>query len=252
MKNVLILNDFVSKGKIAGRLMSTVLSYMDCEVFFLPTTMIANNFSLGGNAFFNIDPFIKESLENRGDLGIKFDLIFIGYIENKNQKILIKNFIKKLDYKPVIIFDPIMGDDGSLYPGLDDSKTNNYKNLIEIADIIIPNETEAKFLDLDIKKLTKYGKEIIITSATKKNKSCVLFYNKSENIISYQKQDIKVGGTGDLFDALFIGYLLKGYKKTTAIEKTCQDIIKIIIANKNDYPKANEINIEKYLTLIEG
>ena len=59
MKNVLILNDFVSKGKIAGRLMSTVLSYMDCEVFFLPTTMIANNFSLGGNAFFNIDPFYK-------------------------------------------------------------------------------------------------------------------------------------------------------------------------------------------------
>lgn len=252
MKNVLILNDFVSKGKIAGRLMSTVLSYLDCEVFFLPTTMIANNFSLGGNAFFNIDPFIKESLENRGNLGIKFDLIFIGYIENKNQKILIKNFIKNLAYKPIIIFDPIMGDDGSLYPGLDDSKINNYKDLIEIANIIIPNETEAKFLDLDIKKLTKYGKEIIITSATKENKSCVLFYNKSENIISYQKQDIKVGGTGDLFDALFIGYLLKGNEKTTAIEKTCQDIIKIIIANKNDYPKANEINIEKYLTLIEG
>lgn len=252
MKNVLILNDFVSKGKIAGRLMSIVLSYMDCEVFFLPTTMIANNFSLGGNAFFNIDPFIKESLENRGNLGIKFDLIFIGYVEDKNQKNLIKNFIKNLAYKPIIIFDPIMGDGGCLYPGLDDSKTNNYKNLIEIADIIIPNETEAKFLDLDIKKLTKYGKEIIITSATKENKSCVLFYNKSENIISYQKQDIKVGGTGDLFDALFIGYLLKGNEKTTAIEKTCQDIIKIIIANKNDYPKANEINIEKYLTLIEG
>lgn len=252
MKNVLILNDFVSKGKIAGRLMSTVLSYMDCEVFFLPTTMIANNFSLGGNAFFNIDPFIKESLENWGNLGIKFDLIFIGYIENKNQKNLIKNFIKNLDYKPIIIFDPIMGDGGCLYPGLDDSKINNYKDLIEIADIIIPNETEAKFLDLDIKKLTKYGKKIIITSATKENKTCVLYYNKQENIISYQKQDITVGGTGDLFDALFIGYLLEGYKKTPAIEKTCQDIIKIIIANKNDYPKANEINIEKYLTLIEG
>ena len=71
MKNVLILNDFVSKGKIAGRLMAPVLSYMDCEVFLLPTAMIANNFSLGGNAFFNIDPFIKESLANWENLGIR-------------------------------------------------------------------------------------------------------------------------------------------------------------------------------------
>ena len=37
MKNVLILNDFVSKGKIAARLMASVLAYMDVEVFLLPT-----------------------------------------------------------------------------------------------------------------------------------------------------------------------------------------------------------------------
>lgn len=252
MKNVLILNDFVSKGKIAGRLMAPVLSYMDCEVFLLPTAMIANNFSLGGNAFFNIDPFIKESLKNWENLGIKFDLIFIGYIEDKGQKEIIKNFINNLNYKPTIVFDPIMGDDGLLYPGLDARKVKYYKDLLDIADIIIPNETEAKFLDIDRKEILDSDKELIITSAIKDKESVVLLYDKEEISIPYQKQNLKVGGTGDLFDGLFIGYFLKDYDLKTSIEKTCKDIIKIILENDRAYPGASEINIEKFLTLIEG
>ena len=252
MKNVLVLNDFVSKGKIAGRLMATVLSYMDCEVFLLPTAMIANNFSLGGNAFYNIDEFVKDSLTNWQNLGIKFDLIFIGYIEDKSQKDMIKDFINNLNYDPIIVFDPIMGDDGALYPGLDDNKITNYKDLLDIADIIIPNETEAKFLEIDKEDFLNSNKKLIITSALRGNESVVLLYEKEEIPIPYQKQDLKVGGTGDLFDGLFIGYLLKNYDIKTAIEKTCKDIIKIIIANDRNYPGASEINIEKFLTLIEG
>lgn len=252
MKNVLVLNDFVSKGKIAGRLMASVISYMDCEVFLLPTAMIANNFSLGKNAFYNIDKFIKESLKNWQNLGIKFDLIFIGYIEDKSQKEMIKEFIEGLDYDPIIVFDPIMGDDGLLYPGLDARKVNNYKDLLDIADIIIPNETEAKFLDIDRKEILESDKKLIITSAIKDDKSVVLLYDKEEITIHYKKQDLKVGGTGDLFDGLFIGYFLKDYDIKTAIEKTCKDIIKIILANDRNYPGASEINIEKFLTLIEG
>ncbi len=252
MKNVLVLNDFVSKGKIAGRLMASVLSYMDCEVFLLPTAMIANNFSLGGNAFYNIDEFVKESLINWQNLGIKFDLIFIGYIEDRDQKDMIKDFINKLDYDPIIVFDPIMGDDGSLYPGLDDSKVANYKDLLDIADIIIPNETEAKFLNIDRNQILSNKQKLIITSAVKEDKSVVLLYDEDLIHIPYDKQDLKVGGTGDLFDGLFIGYLLKNHDIKTAIDKTCKDIIKIILANDRDYPGAEEINIEKYLTLIEG
>lgn len=252
MKNVLVLNDFVSKGKIAGRLMASVLSYMDCEVFLLPTAMIANNFSLGGNAFYNIDEFVKESLINWQNLGIKFNLIFIGYIEDEAQKDMIKDFINKLDYDPIIVFDPIMGDDGSLYPGLDNSKVANYKDLLDIADIIVPNETEAKFLDIDRNDILVSDQKLIITSAIRENESVVLLYDHDLIQIPYERQDLKVGGTGDLFDGLFIGYLLKKHDIKTAIEKTCKDIIKIILANDRDYPGASEINIEKYLTLIEG
>lgn len=250
MKNVLILNDFVSKGKIAARLMASVLAYMDCEVFLLPTALIANNFSLGGNAFYNTDEFIRDSLENWEKLGIKFDLIFIGYIEDGRQKDLIKSFIGRLDYKTTIVFDPIMGDDGKLYPGLDSDKIENYKDLVGIADIIIPNETEEKFLDLDRESIVKNKQNLIITSATKKGQACVILYDDDEKSIAYDKKDLKVGGTGDLFDGLFIGYYLKSFSLEESIEKTTKDIIKIICQNEKDNPGAEEINIEKYLTLI--
>ena len=143
-----------------------------------------------------------------------------------------------------------MGDDGALYPGLDETKVANYKDLVDVSDIIIPNQTEAKFLDLDIDGITKNGKKIIITSADKDGKPAVLYYDGKENAIFYDKKDIKVGGSGDLFDGLFIGYLLKDFDIPKAIEKTCQDIIKIMVANEKKNPGAIEINIEKYLTLI--
>ena len=50
MKNILIINDFVSLGKIAGKMMENILSYKGHNTFFLPTALIANNFSYGKNA----------------------------------------------------------------------------------------------------------------------------------------------------------------------------------------------------------
>lgn len=251
MKNVLILNDFVSKGKIAARLMASVLAYMDVEVFLLPTAMIANNFSLGGNAFLNTNSYIKDCLDNWTRLGFKFDTIFIGYIDDLDQRNLIRDFLENLDYETTIILDPIMGDDGRLYPGLDDGKIENYKSLIDLADIVIPNETEAKFLNLDRNSFRENNKELIVTSSKEKDLDCVKVYGKNEAIIYFDKQEIKVGGSGDLFDGLFIGYKLKNYDTEAAIDKTCQDIIKILRANDKDNPGASEVNIEKYLTLIK-
>nr|WP_072536364.1 bifunctional hydroxymethylpyrimidine kinase/phosphomethylpyrimidine kinase [Anaerococcus mediterraneensis] len=249
MKNILILNDYVSKGKIAARLMSPVLAYMDYEVFLLPTAMIANNFSLGKNAFFNTNTYIKDCLKTWRELDFKFDLIFIGYIDDQEQKNMIIDYIKSLDYETSIVFDPIMGDDGALYPGLDKSKIDNYKDMLEVADIVIPNQTEAKFLDLTQNPIK--DKSLIITSCKDGHKNFVKIINDNPDQIPYEKIDIKVGGSGDLFDALFLGYYLQDKNIEKSVEKTIKSISKILKAQAKDRPEAIEINIEKYLNLIE-
>ena len=128
----------------------------------------------------------------------------------------------------------------------------NYKHILRLSDIVIPNITEAKFLDLDDKKMEESKQKYIITSLEEDGKNFVRFYGDEKKDIPYEKIDIKVGGSGDLFDGLFIGYLLKDYSYEEAIKLTNDTISKILARLKEDRPKAEEIPIEKYLNLIEG
>ena len=252
MKNILILNDFVCLGKIAGRLMSTVLSYMDYEVFFLPTSLIANNFSLGKNAFLNTNDFVEKSLKNWKDLNFKFDLIFVGFIEDEKQKDIIIDFINSLDYRPKIVFDPIMGDNGKLYESITADKISTYQSFLDIADITIPNQTEAKFLALDLDLFLDGKHNLIITSLSENGKNLIRLINTEITDISYEKVDVSPGGTGDLFDALFIGFYLKNMSIKEAIKKTSSSITKILKAQKELDPYPREIYVEKFFDLIES
>lgn len=42
--------------------------------------------------------------------------------------------------------DPIMGDEGKLYNGVTEETVENMRRLIGVADVIVPNLTEAEFL----------------------------------------------------------------------------------------------------------
>lgn len=250
MKNILIINDFVSLGKIAGKMMENILSYKGHNTFFLPTALIANNFSYGKNAILDCTTYLEDSLKNWDDLAFKFDLISIGYIHNTKQRDIIYDYIKNLSYETTVLFDPIMGDDGSLYPSIDETILNNYKSLLEIADIITPNSTEAKFLALDYEKLKKSGKKFIITSVKENDEYLVKGYDTYDFKVSFKKLPNRLTGTGDLFDGLFIAYYLEGFSIEETTKKTVKSISKIY-KKVIEESKEDNINIEKYLDLID-
>lgn len=250
MKNILIINDFVSLGKIAGKMMENILSYKGHNTFFLPTALIANNFSYGKNAILDCTTYLEDSLKNWEDLSFKFDLISIGYIHNTKQRDIIYDYIKNLSYETTVLFDPIMGDDGSLYPSIDETILNNYKSLLEIADIITPNSTEAQFLALDYEKLKKSGKKFIITSVKENDEYFVKGYDTYDFKVSFKKLPNRLTGTGDLFDGLFIAYYLEGFSIEETTKKTVTSISKIY-KKVIEESKEDNINIEKYLDLID-
>lgn len=249
MKNILIINDFVSLGKIAGKMMENVLSYKGHNTFFLPTALIANNFSYGKNAILDCTTYLEDALKNWQNLDFKFDLISIGYIHTTKQRDIIYDYVKNLSYKATILFDPIMGDDGSLYPTVDEAILENYKSLVDIADIITPNSTEAKFLAIDYDKYKKAGKKFLITSVKEDNKYFVKGYDGYDFEIPYEKLPKRLTGTGDLFDGLFIAYYLEGACIEESAKKTVETISKIykMVIETTDQ---DNINIEKYLNFI--
>lgn len=247
MKKILVINDFVSLGKMAGKMMDAILSYKNYDVFFLPTALIANNFSYGKNAELDTTEYLKSALDNWEDIGFKFDLIFIGYINSKEQKDILIDYINKLSYKPTIFVDPIMGDDGSLYKGLDQSMVDNYKDLVKIADLISPNQTEAELLNMDLKSL---GISYFITSKNEGDKYFVEGFDREEFTIPFEKLPGRLTGTGDMFDGFLIIYLLEGKSLEEAGKKTVELISKIYKLAIEEASNEN-INIERYLYLID-
>ena len=253
MSQILLINDFVSRGKIAGNMVDPVLSHAGHDVYFLPTALISHNFSLGNVATLDTNKYIKDCLNVWKKLDFNFDLVFIGYIENIEQKNIIVDYLKTLADQVLVIMDPIMGDDGSLYPGLGDEKIQIYKEILAYADIIIPNHTEASLLDLDnFDDLLEHNKKYVITSVEEDEKSYTLGISDKLHRVFYEKLDAKYAGTGDLFDGLFINNYLETSDFNLSIERTVKDMSKILSIQNEDFKDNISIAIEAILPKIGG
>lgn len=252
MKDILIINDFVSKGKIAGNMMTAVLSYKNYNTYFIPSALISNSFSFGKVASANTNSYLAESLSVYADIGFRFDAIFIGYIEDSDGLKIIRDFIYKLSYKPLILLDPIMGDNGKLYKSITDEKVAIYKKALDLAEIILPNYTEAKFLEIDdFESLVDTEKKYVITSVNDNGKFYNLGISDTSHKAYFEKLDIRMSGTGDLFDALFLHYYLATDDFSLAIDASVRVIDKIIRKHKKNHPNEVDIFIESYLDLID-
>ncbi len=253
MSQILLINDFVSRGKIAGNMVDPVLSHAGHDVYFLPTALISHNFSLGNVAVLDTNKYIKDCLNVWKKLDFNFDLVLIGYIENIEQKNIIVDYLKSIPDEVLVILDPIMGDDGSLYPGLGDEKIQIYKEILAYADIILPNYTEASLLGLNnFDDLIENDKKYVITSIEEDNKSYTLGISDKLHRVYYEKLDAKYAGTGDLFDGLFINYYLDTCDFNLSVEKTVEDMSKILSIQNEDYKDNISIAIEAILPKIGG
>ena len=80
-------------------------------------------------------------------LGFQFDCITTGFLASAAQVGIIRDFIASQKKDGLLVMtDPIMGDDGKLYNGVTQETVENMRRLIGVADVIVPNLTEAQFL----------------------------------------------------------------------------------------------------------
>ena len=60
---------------------------------------------------------------------------------------IIREFVASQRKEDLLVMtDPIMADDGKLYNGVTEETVENMRRLIGVADVIVPNLTEATFL----------------------------------------------------------------------------------------------------------
>ncbi|MDD3356555.1 MAG: bifunctional hydroxymethylpyrimidine kinase/phosphomethylpyrimidine kinase [Dysgonamonadaceae bacterium] len=265
---VLLVSDFVGVGKVALSTMIPILNTMEANVSYLPTAVVSNNFDYGEAVVEELTDFMKNSKDLWKKLDFQFDIIYTGIIMNTDQVDTIKEIIQYHHKKPLIISDPIMGDDGELYPGLSKELIEASRLMALEADIIIPNLTEFCLIvgrdylgpdKLEHSKIVAWlnkargrgVKSAIITSVHIRDEYYVYGYSEKEDIfrVKVDYVPVHVGGAGDVFSSLIIGRYVKEPNLKKSIEYTTKVLTAII---RKEYQegvkgKVNEIKIQNHL-----
>ena len=161
-----------------------------------------------------------------------------------------------------------MADDGKLYNGATAETVEYMRSVCRVADVIVPNVTEAKFLankylDKDslsadeaelIRTLQTMGDtSVIISSMLMEGQTCTMLFDKSTGkikVLPYRQVAAQFSGTGDVFSAMTIGTYLKGETLENSV-LTAMDFVTHVIESNQHYIKPdNGIPIERHLAEI--
>ncbi|CUO14299.1 MAG: pyridoxamine kinase [Sarcina ventriculi] len=271
IKRIAAIHDMSCFGKASLTTIIPILSVMGNEVCPMPTAILSTHTGgFGKPAFVDLSGFMEEAKKHWESLGVNFQCIYSGYLGNSNQVDFVIDFIRSFKKNDtLVVVDPVMGDNGKLYTGIDTKMVESMKKLIAFSDIITPNITEACFLlgkeykefftNEEVEEyaieLSKLGiKKVIITSVVNE-------YNKEYiNTIAYDKEERKIikiknkrinasySGTGDAFTSIVIGSMMQNKSFEESVKKACDFLQKVIKnSSKLNYPKNQGIILEKFL-----
>jgi hypothetical protein len=255
---ILVFNDYCVVGSMALKANISVLTQNGHEVFGLPTKIFSSNMSYKDYISFympNFSEIVKKVF------GIKkVDAIYIGFIDNDEVFVIIKEILQ--NFKGKVILDPILGDNGIKYSETTAKQISFYRELLNFADIVTPNLTEAILLTeynkifSEIKKedvekiasnLLEMGAKQIIIKSFEKNDILNTLYISETSIkwFESEKIDIKICGTGDVFSSLVASELTKGEKLENSIDKI-QKLLAENIKKQEKQDGLNEIQLENF------
>ena len=230
MKRILTIQDISCLGKCSITVALPVISAMGVETTILPTAVLSTHTMFPNFTVKDLTDQLIPITEHWKSQNVKFDAIYTGYLGSAEEIEIAKKIFDEFGGDDTLIFiDPVMADNGKLYPAFDMEYAKLNAGLCGKADIIVPNITEACFMtDTEYKeeydeayvlelldKLAKLGaKKVILTGVSlSEGKTGVYGLDTvtGEKII-YQNDrvDASFHGTGDIFASVSVGALTRG------------------------------------------
>ena len=143
--NVLLLNDLCSYGKASLTVNIPVLSHFGIKVSPLVSVILSNHTAFESFCAFDLTEQLEKIVEELKIRKPNFDAFYVGWIASGKQPSIVVDIIKHFNIGTILI-DPILGDNGKLYPSMSDKHVNAMKELIKYANIATPNITELAIL----------------------------------------------------------------------------------------------------------
>lgn len=231
MKRIVTIQDISCVGKCSLTVALPIISAMGVETAIVPTAVLSTHTMFKEFTFKDLTDEITPIAKHWKQENIGFDAIYTGYLGSKEQIDIVAKFFDMFKTQEnIIVIDPVMADNGKLYPAFDEEYAKEMAKLCGRADIILPNITEASFMtgmeyreDYDetyIKKmlteLAKLGaKKVVLTGvAFEEGMTGVMGYDcEKDEYFQYTNKmiDASFHGTGDIFASTFVGAMMRGF-----------------------------------------
>ncbi len=238
MKKLVTIQDASCFGKCSITVALPIISAMGVECAIIPTSILSTHTGgFEGFTFRDLSEDIPKIKEHWKKYNLKFDTIYTGYLGSHSQIDYVMDFARDFKDEDTLLFvDPAMGDKGRLYTGFDADFPSHMAKLCAMADIIVPNMTEASFM-LGIEYREEYdeeyvknvlrslcalgAKKAVLTGVSfeKATQGAMLYDSRTDTFYSHFQKNIPMSfhGTGDTFASTFAGALTRGIDEKDAL-----------------------------------
>lgn len=265
-KRLLTIQDISCVGQCSLTVALPVISSCGIETAILPSSVLSNH-TAGFSAwtFCDLTDQMPAILDRWKKENIDFDAFYTGYVSKAQIPYILDIMNNAARPGALRIIDPVMADNGKMYPGFDDDFPMEMRKLVNGADVILPNMTEACFLlgyqypgsDYDAQYVEKVlhglynlgAKNIVLTGVSfEKGKLGVACFDGTK--IEYyftERLNVSMHGTGDVYSSSFAGALLRGKSILEAASIAADFVVESIRQTIEDKDHWYGVKFEKAL-----
>ena len=269
-KKIAVINDFSGFGRCSIAVALPILSVMKVQCCPLPTSIFSNHTGFPSYFFEDYTSRMVPYMQEWKKLDLHFNGICSGFLGSKEQIEIVKKFFKEFKTEETqIIVDPVMGDYGKPYPTYTEEMCGEMKKLVEFADILTPNVTEACVLtDTPYKEKWKIEeiqemaekihamgpKKIAITGIVQGGFIANFCYEEGQQpkVLRTHKEGTQRSGTGDIFASIIAADAVNGVPFYKSVKKASDFIKKCIIRSQElDIPLTDGECFEEVLVKLK-
>lgn len=274
-KKVAVINDLTGFGRCSLAVVLPIINVMQVQACPVPTSVFSNHMGFPSYHYQDLTEGLSSYLNGYDALSLHFDGIYCGFLNSTEQFDIVRQFLKKqcTDSMPLILIDPVMGDQGRPYRIVTPKLCQEMKRLISYASLLTPNLTEAclltdtqfphddavssSFLQELTEKLHAMGPQKIAITGISHDTSVINYCSEKtdDGIRTFSYELPSNGesrpGTGDIFASILTADAVNNISFQRSVQKAADFISVCVNASaRSGVPVKEGVIFEKYLSLL--
>ncbi len=273
------VHDLSCVGRCALTVILPTLSVMGYQTVPIPTALLSSHTGGFDDLYFrDLTSDMYEILSHFERLNLSFRAIYTGFLGSEGQIHTVQRLIERFGtcpdesgQSPLILIDPVMGDDGVLYSTYTVQLADGIRELSRFAHVLTPNLTEACLLTRTPYRDTSRmepnearmfvrtliaglrlicNATIVITGIVLSDGTIANAATDGEDICWIVRRQLGASypGTGDVFASVLLGRLLAGWTTEAAVASAADFVGELILASSSvESPTRMGVALEPHL-----